>query len=109
MSFLGGSCSTLQRLSHSKLCSQVDIRVDFVNGKEGEDLAQHQKGNRASLVLFMELTVCWKICEATSIMLQQSSLSLSSSSYNFQLFHITQKLINYPEKTATGRLQYLLI
>jgi hypothetical protein len=56
----------------------------------------------------MELTVYWKICEATSIMLQQSSSS-SSSSYNFQIFHITQKLVNYPEKTAVGRLQYLLL
>jgi hypothetical protein len=60
---------------------------------------------------FMELTVYWKICEATSIMLQQSSSSSSSSSssYNFQIFHITQKLVNYPEKTAVGRLQYLLL
>jgi hypothetical protein len=61
----------------------------------------------------MEQTVCWKICEATSRMLQQSPLSSSSSSssssYNFQIFHITQKLVNYPEKTAVGRLQYLLL
>jgi hypothetical protein len=58
----------------------------------------------------MELTVYWKICEATSIMLQQSSSSSSSSSfYNFQIFHITQKLVNYPEKTEVGRLQYLLL